>query len=94
MPGQSSLRLSVLSGVSTVSRWLCRSSGLRIDVQQPGDDLALGGVLLQERHRRRRDRAVIVGVDLAQRDPGAVVLLDQLHGARGVIHRDRVASAR
>ena len=66
--------------------------GVRIDIEQPGDDLALGGVLLQEGHGRQPVVGVVVGVDLAQRQPGAVMLLDHLHRARRVIDRDRVAA--
>ena len=80
-PGQRSLASSVLSGASTVFRWACRSSDCVIDVEQSGDHLALGGVLLQERHGGKPVVHVVIGVDLAQRKPRAVVLLDHLHGA-------------
>src|SRR5580692_10289892 len=40
---------------------------LRIDVEQAGDDLALGGVPLQEAHRRDPIMRVIIRIDLAQR---------------------------
>lgn len=34
---------------------------------------------------------IVIGVDLAQRQLGAIMLLDHLHRARRVIDRDRVA---
>ena len=66
--------------------------GVRIDIKQPGHHLALGGVLLQEGHRRKPVIRVVIGVDLAQRQPRAVVLLDHLHRARRVVDGDRVAA--
>src|SRR3981189_2895908 len=41
----------------------------RIDVQESGDDLALGGVLLQECHRCDAIVGVIIRVHLARRQP-------------------------
>jgi hypothetical protein len=67
--------------------------GFGIDVEQPGDDLPLGGVvLLQEVHRREPVVRVVIGVELAQRERRAVVLLDQFDRARRVIDRDRLAA--
>ena len=65
---------------------------LRIDVEQAGDDLALGGVPLQERHRADPIMRVIIRIDLAQRYPGAIVLLDLLHRTWGVIDDNRLAA--
>ena len=44
-----------------------------------GDDLALGGVLLQEAHRGGAVVNVVIGAELAQRQRRAVMLLDDLH---------------
>ena len=65
---------------------------LRIDVEQSGDDLALGGVLLQEGLRAEPVMRIVIGVDLAQRESRAVMLLDDLHRARRVVDRDRLAA--
>ncbi len=62
---------------------------LRLDKQQPGDDLALGRVLLQEAERRGAVLHVVIGRELAQRDLGAVMLLDDLDGARFILDLDR-----
>src|SRR5215475_3512786 len=40
---------------------------LRIDIEQPGDDLALGGMPCKKRHGADAIVRVIVSVDLAQR---------------------------
>ena len=64
---------------------------LVLDEQDAGDDLALGGVLLQEIHRGIAVMQVVIGADLAQGEPRAVVLLDDLHAAFGIIDRDRRA---
>ena len=65
--------------------------GLRIDVKQPGDDLALGRVLLQEGHGAQAIVRVVIRIELAQGEVGAVVLLDHLHRARCIVHRDWIA---
>ena len=88
-PGHSSCSPSALSGVSTVLRWPCRSCGFGLDIEQPGDDLALGGVLLQKVHRGQPVVQVVIGVELAQREDRAVMLLHQLDRAGRVIDRDR-----
>ena len=61
-------------------------------IEQPGDDLALGGVMLQEAERRGAVVQLVIGIKLAQRDLGAVVLLDHLDGAGLVLHFDRHAA--
>src|SRR5882757_10104493 len=65
---------------------------VRIDVQQAGDDLALGGMLLKKSHGAEAVMRIVIGVKLAQRELGAVVLLDHLYRARRVIDRDRIAA--
>ncbi|MBA7716506.1 hypothetical protein ES703_125579 [subsurface metagenome] len=65
---------------------------LGVDVQQPGHDLALGRVLLQEVLRAEAIMRIVIGIELAQRQPCAVVLLHHLHGAGRVVHADRVAA--
>src|SRR5271169_6072984 len=59
------------------------------DIEQAGDDLALGSVGLQEAQGRRAVVQVVVGVELAQRELGAVVLLDDLDRAGLVVDLDR-----
>ena len=56
--------------------------GFRIDMEQAGDDLTLGGVLLQEILRAQAIMRIVIGIELAQRQLGAVVLLHHLHRAR------------
>src|SRR3954447_3966349 len=63
---------------------------VRIYVEQPGYNLSLGRVPLQERHRREPVVSVVVRIDLAERKPGAVMLFDHLHRSGRVIDRDRV----
>ena len=66
--------------------------GVRIDVEQAGDDLALGRMLLQEGHRAEPIMRIVVGVEFAQREARTVMLLDHLHGAGRVIDADRLAA--
>src|SRR5665647_1413613 len=54
---------------------------LFLHIEQAGDDLALGGVVLKEAHRRGAVMHIVIGGELAQRDLGAVMLLDHLDGA-------------
>src|SRR6185312_7436597 len=49
---------------------------LRIDIKQPGHDLSLGGMLLQEAQRPDPVMRVVIRVELAQRQLAAVMLLD------------------
>src|SRR5712671_998777 len=51
---------------------------LAVDVEEPGDDLALGGVLLQEGHGADAVVGVVVGTHFLEHKLGAVVLLDHL----------------
>ena len=52
--------------------------GLAVDVEQPGHDLALGRVPLQEVHGAEPVVRIVVGGDLLEHEPRAVVLLDDL----------------
>src|SRR6185437_2781879 len=65
---------------------------LRIDIKQPGHDLALGRMLLQEAQRPDPVMRVVIRVELAQRQLAAVMLLDHGHRARRVIDRDLVTA--
>src|SRR5208283_4019958 len=62
------------------------------DIQHPGDDLPFGGVLLEEVHRRQPVMHVIVGIELAQHQRGAVMLFHRLYRAGRIVDADRVAS--
>src|ERR1039458_896758 len=57
-----------------------------LDIEQAGDDLALGGVMLQEAQSGRAVIDLVVGGELAQGEPGAIVLLHHLDGARLGFH--------
>src|SRR3982074_366910 len=48
--------------------------GIAVDIEQPGDDLALRRVMQQEAHRGELVVNVVFGIELAQRDLRAVVL--------------------
>ena len=65
-----------------------------LDVEQAGDDLPLGGMVLQEAERRGAVVHVVVGGELAQRKLGAVMLLDDLDRAGLLLHLDRHAARR
>ncbi len=65
---------------------------IAVHIEQPGDDLALGRVIEQEAHRGELVVDVVFGVELAQRDLRAVVLLDDLDRARLVVDLDRLAA--
>ena len=63
--------------------------GLGRDVKKSGDDLALGGVVLEEAHRSEPVMDIVIGVELAQRERRAVVLLHEFDAARLIIDLDR-----
>ena len=65
---------------------------LGIDVEQAGDDLADGGVPLQEVHGVEAVVRIIIGGDLLEHEFRAVMLLDDLDRARFVGDRDRRAA--
>ena len=81
-PGHSSFSPSALSGVVDGREMRVQVVRIVVDIQQPGDDLALGRVIEQEVHRGELVMDIVVGVELAQRDLRAVVLLDDLHRCR------------
>src|SRR5580700_7841704 len=56
--------------------------GLAVDIEQAGNDLPLGGMLLQEAHGAQAVVGVVVGSDLLERQLGAVMLLDHFDRAR------------
>src|SRR5262249_16277130 len=62
--------------------------GLAIDVEQAGDDLADGGVPLQEAHGAEPVVRIVVGGNLLEHELRAVVLLDDLDRSRLVGDRD------
>ena len=62
---------------------------IAVDIEQPGHDLALGRVIEQEVHRGELVVDVVLGIELAQRDLRAVVLLDDLDRAGLVVDLDR-----
>ncbi len=51
--------------------------------------MPLGGVMVEEAHGGEPVVYVVFGVELAQRESRAVVLLHQLDGARRIIDGDR-----
>src|SRR5437764_1214531 len=65
--------------------------GIAVDVEEPGDDLALRRVMQQEAHRGELVVNIVFGIELAQRDLRTVVLLDDLHRPRLIIDLDRFA---
>ncbi len=73
LPGTSSASDSVLSGTSTVFCASCRSVGIVLDVQQAGDDFALGAMRLEVGERAHLVVRVVLGVQLAQAQHAAVV---------------------
>ena len=66
-------------------RWPWRSSASGFDIKQTGDDLALGGMVLDEAHGGEPVVHIVFGVEFAQSERRAVVLLDQFHGTRRVV---------
>src|SRR5260370_16964746 len=51
---------------------------LTVEVEDARHDLTLGGMLLEETHRRHTVVHVVVGINLAHRHPSAVLLLTLL----------------
>ena len=66
--------------------------GVRVDVEQAGDDLAGRLALMQMVHRADPVGRVVILVQLAQAEDGAVVLRHLPHLARGVVGGDRLAA--
>jgi hypothetical protein len=64
---------------------------LRVHIQQAGDHLALGVVVLQEVDGRYPVARIVIGGELAQAQHRAVVLHDLLQHAGGVVGGDRLA---
>jgi len=66
--------------------------GVGLDVEQAGDDLSLGRMLLEKTQRRGAVVDLVIGGDLAQRQLGSVMLLDDLDRAGLVFDLDRHAA--
>ncbi len=56
--------------------------GVVVDIQEPGNDLTFGRMIEQEVHRGELVMNIVVGIELAQRNFRAIVLLDDFHRSR------------
>src|SRR5690242_5762922 len=63
-----------------------------LDIEQAGDDLPLGGVVLQKSERGGAVVQLVIGIELTQRQLGTVMLLDNFDGARLIFNFDRHAA--